>query len=210
MINNITISNYHGSRRAIKYWSLYCKDIPNWSSCLLSLQLLLQKPVQFVASSLVHQPFRCLNSNTASITKVHRKMYAQLYPTTVILSDGSSFSIRYHEPRKIIKVFYFCIILLKKCRDLFLFARSSDVFLHCSLSHSEYLFLRAFKCVKPYINLKFSLIFYVQFLSYFNDTFLKQPLIDWLTVEECVSLFPYVYIALTEQFLLFFRKGDYF
>lgn len=31
-------------------------------------------------------------------------MYARLYPTTVVLPDGSSFNIRYYEPRKIIKL----------------------------------------------------------------------------------------------------------
>jgi len=79
-------------------------DIPNLSACLVSWQLLLLEPAQCVASRVVRQPFRCLNSNTASITKVHRKMYARLYPTTVVLPDGSSFNIRYYEPRKIIKV----------------------------------------------------------------------------------------------------------
>ncbi|XP_021913453.1 39S ribosomal protein L55, mitochondrial isoform X2 [Zootermopsis nevadensis] len=69
-----------------------------------SWQVVLKEPARFVIRSLVHQPFRCLNSNTASITKVHRKIYARLYPTAVILPDGSSFGIRYHEPRKIIKL----------------------------------------------------------------------------------------------------------
>jgi hypothetical protein len=81
-----------------------CKDIPNLSVCLVSWQLLLLEPAQRVTSCVVWQPFRCLNSNIASITKVHRKMYARLYPTAVILPDGSSISIRYYEPRKIIKV----------------------------------------------------------------------------------------------------------
>lgn len=67
-------------------------------------QLLLLEPAQRVTSCVVWQPFRCLNSNIASITKVHRKMYARLYPTAVILPDGSSISIRYYEPRKIIKL----------------------------------------------------------------------------------------------------------
>lgn len=30
-----------------------------------------------------------------------------MYPTTVVLSDGSSINIRYHEPRKIIKVGFY-------------------------------------------------------------------------------------------------------
>lgn len=47
---------------------------------------------------------RFLNNNVASITKVHREVYARLYPTTIVLPDGASINIRYHEPRKIIKV----------------------------------------------------------------------------------------------------------
>ncbi|KAJ9591647.1 hypothetical protein L9F63_001792, partial [Diploptera punctata] len=50
------------------------------------------------------QPSRCLNSNTASICKVRREIFALLYPTVVVLPDGSSINIRYHEPRKIIKL----------------------------------------------------------------------------------------------------------
>lgn len=78
---------HHSARHINKFW-----------------QLLLLEPAQCVASHLVQQPFRCLNSNTAIIAKVHRKMYARLYPTTVVLPDGSSFNIRYYEPRKIIKL----------------------------------------------------------------------------------------------------------
>ncbi|XP_053602271.1 large ribosomal subunit protein mL55 [Plodia interpunctella] len=47
---------------------------------------------------------RDLNNNVAAITKIHRDMYMRTYPTTVVLSDGSSINIRYHEPRKIIKL----------------------------------------------------------------------------------------------------------
>lgn len=47
---------------------------------------------------------RYLSSVSASITKIHRQTYARTYPTVVVLSDGSSINIRYHEPRKIIKV----------------------------------------------------------------------------------------------------------
>ncbi|XP_046409182.1 39S ribosomal protein L55, mitochondrial isoform X2 [Ischnura elegans] len=45
---------------------------------------------------------RNLNCNTASITRAHRLTYARLYPTVLVLPDGSSINIRYHEPRKII------------------------------------------------------------------------------------------------------------
>ncbi|KAG6464807.1 39S ribosomal protein L55, mitochondrial [Manduca sexta] len=47
---------------------------------------------------------RYLNNNVASITKVHRDIYTRMYPTIVVLSDGSSINIRYHEPRRIIKL----------------------------------------------------------------------------------------------------------
>ncbi|XP_061710554.1 large ribosomal subunit protein mL55 [Cydia pomonella] len=47
---------------------------------------------------------RCLSNNIPEITKVHREIYTRMYPTTVVLPDGSSFNIRYHEPRKIIKL----------------------------------------------------------------------------------------------------------
>lgn len=47
---------------------------------------------------------RYFNSNIAAVTKVHRETYTRTYPTTVVLADGSSINIRYHEPRKIIKV----------------------------------------------------------------------------------------------------------
>ncbi|KAG7299788.1 hypothetical protein JYU34_016797 [Plutella xylostella] len=47
---------------------------------------------------------RYLNNNVASVTKIHREVYTRMYPTIVVLSDGSSINIRYHEPRKIIKL----------------------------------------------------------------------------------------------------------
>nr|CAD7203599.1 unnamed protein product [Timema douglasi] len=49
-------------------------------------------------------PRRDLNCNTASICKIHRVTYARTYPTIVVLPDSSSVNIRYHEPRKIIKL----------------------------------------------------------------------------------------------------------
>ncbi|RVE50960.1 hypothetical protein evm_004369 [Chilo suppressalis] len=47
---------------------------------------------------------RYLNNNIASVTKIHRELYTRQYPTKVVLADGSSIDIRYHEPRKIIKL----------------------------------------------------------------------------------------------------------
>merc|ERR1712106_710036 len=45
-----------------------------------------------------------INAHRASIARVGRLTYTRMYPTTLVLSDGSSFTIRYHEPRKIIKL----------------------------------------------------------------------------------------------------------
>ncbi|GAB0089534.1 39S ribosomal protein L55, mitochondrial [Sergentomyia squamirostris] len=48
---------------------------------------------------------RSISSTTAGITKIHRSVYARTYsPTVVVLPDGSSFNIRYHEPRQIIRL----------------------------------------------------------------------------------------------------------
>ncbi|CAB3243782.1 unnamed protein product [Arctia plantaginis] len=49
-------------------------------------------------------PKRYLNNTLSSVTKIHRDIYPRMYPTTVVLSDGASINIRYHEPRKIIKL----------------------------------------------------------------------------------------------------------
>lgn len=56
---------------------------------------------------------RYLNNNVASVTKVHRELYTRLYPTTVVLPDGSSINIRYDEPRRIIKVIFMEIASLR-------------------------------------------------------------------------------------------------
>ncbi|GAB1862100.1 Cystinosin-like protein [Camponotus japonicus] len=53
-----------------------------------------------ISSSAIGQ--RNFNCWTAAITKKHRRVYERTYPTTLVLSDGSSIEIEYHEPRKII------------------------------------------------------------------------------------------------------------
>ncbi|KAH8362285.1 hypothetical protein KR200_003171 [Drosophila serrata] len=50
------------------------------------------------------QQLRCLSSATAAVTRLHRSVYCRMYPTVVVQPDGSTINIRYHEPRKIIKV----------------------------------------------------------------------------------------------------------
>ncbi|XP_071799593.1 large ribosomal subunit protein mL55-like [Asterias amurensis] len=44
------------------------------------------------------------NSNRAVIAKTNRKVYPRQYPTVVVNPDGSTFRIKYDEPRKIIKL----------------------------------------------------------------------------------------------------------
>ncbi|XP_044753259.1 39S ribosomal protein L55, mitochondrial [Coccinella septempunctata] len=45
---------------------------------------------------------RTLNAWSAAITKPHRYTYTRTYPTTLVNPDGSSYTIRYYEPRQII------------------------------------------------------------------------------------------------------------
>ncbi|XP_043289348.1 39S ribosomal protein L55, mitochondrial [Venturia canescens] len=45
---------------------------------------------------------RELNCWTAGITKKHRKIYERTYPTVLVLPDGSSVNVDYHEPKKIV------------------------------------------------------------------------------------------------------------
>uniref|UniRef100_A0A1Y9H9E9 39S ribosomal protein L55, mitochondrial n=1 Tax=Anopheles farauti TaxID=69004 RepID=A0A1Y9H9E9_9DIPT len=47
---------------------------------------------------------RCLSSNTAAVVKVHRSIYARRYPTVMVLPNGATINLKYHEPRKIIKL----------------------------------------------------------------------------------------------------------
>lgn len=47
---------------------------------------------------------RPLSSSSAAVHRMHRSIYARTYPTVVVLPDGSSFNIRYHEPRAIIRL----------------------------------------------------------------------------------------------------------
>lgn len=51
---------------------------------------------------LIH--LRNFNSSRASIAKVRRSKYCRFYPTLLVLHDGSTITIRYHEPRHIIKM----------------------------------------------------------------------------------------------------------
>lgn len=50
------------------------------------------------------QSVRCFNSSVSSVTKIHRATYARTYPVVVVLPNGATINVKYHEPRKIIKV----------------------------------------------------------------------------------------------------------
>ncbi|XP_037077756.1 39S ribosomal protein L55, mitochondrial-like [Pollicipes pollicipes] len=60
--------------------------------------------LRLAASALPPAPCRHLNCNRAVVSRVHRLRHPQLYPTTVVLADGSTVTTRYHEPRKIIRL----------------------------------------------------------------------------------------------------------
>jgi len=47
---------------------------------------------------------RHLNANRTSITKISRKVYAKTYPTVLVQEDGSTYHLKYKEPRQIIKL----------------------------------------------------------------------------------------------------------
>lgn len=47
---------------------------------------------------------RNASSTTCAVTRIHREVYARTYPTILVKPDGSTFTIPYHEPRKIIKL----------------------------------------------------------------------------------------------------------
>lgn len=48
---------------------------------------------------------RCdINCHRASIARIGRLTYSRTYPVLLVQSDGSTINIRYHEPRKIVKV----------------------------------------------------------------------------------------------------------
>ncbi|KAL3868802.1 hypothetical protein ACJMK2_041561 [Sinanodonta woodiana] len=44
------------------------------------------------------------NCNRASISRLNRSLYQRMYPTMVVLPDGSTISVRYNEPRRIIRL----------------------------------------------------------------------------------------------------------
>uniref|UniRef100_A0A1B6CXM7 39S ribosomal protein L55, mitochondrial n=1 Tax=Clastoptera arizonana TaxID=38151 RepID=A0A1B6CXM7_9HEMI len=57
-----------------------------------------------ISPKLTCNSYRLLSSSSAIVTRIHRLKYIRHYPTTVVQPDGSSFTIRYSEPRQIIKL----------------------------------------------------------------------------------------------------------
>lgn len=55
-------------------------------------------------TQLCGQTVRAFNSNASAITKIHRATYARTYPVVVVLPNGATINVKYHEPRKIIQV----------------------------------------------------------------------------------------------------------
>ncbi|XP_042885833.1 39S ribosomal protein L55, mitochondrial-like isoform X2 [Penaeus japonicus] len=45
-----------------------------------------------------------INCHRASIARIGRLTYTRMYPVTIVQTDGSTINVRYHEPRKIIKL----------------------------------------------------------------------------------------------------------
>ncbi|XP_065298982.1 large ribosomal subunit protein mL55 [Dermacentor albipictus] len=43
-------------------------------------------------------------SNTAFVSRVKRATYVRHYPTVLVQPDGSTITVRYHEPRSLIKL----------------------------------------------------------------------------------------------------------
>lgn len=72
-----------------------CSPIYLTMKSLLSL-----KNVPFTAFDQV----RYVSSKTAAVTKIHRTIYCRMYPTLLVQPDGSTITVRYHEPREIVRV----------------------------------------------------------------------------------------------------------
>jgi len=52
---------------------------------------------------MTQQTTRC-NCNYAAVTKIKRIYYPKMYPTVMVLADGSTIHLRHKEPRQVLKV----------------------------------------------------------------------------------------------------------
>jgi hypothetical protein len=46
---------------------------------------------------------RHLNANRAVVTKIKRPVFARLHPVTTVLPDGSTITVKYKEPKNLIR-----------------------------------------------------------------------------------------------------------
>ncbi|XP_065095768.1 large ribosomal subunit protein mL55 [Ochlerotatus camptorhynchus] len=60
--------------------------------------------VSLARQSMAIASCRFISSSTAAVVKVHRSVYARRYPTMVVLPNGATINVSYHEPRRIIKL----------------------------------------------------------------------------------------------------------
>ncbi|KAK2143311.1 hypothetical protein LSH36_855g01082 [Paralvinella palmiformis] len=52
---------------------------------------------------MTQQTIRC-NCNYAAVTKIKRIYYPKMYPTVMVLADGSTIHLRHKEPRQVLKL----------------------------------------------------------------------------------------------------------
>eukprot|EP00092_Neocalanus_flemingeri_P008124 GFUD01008764.1.p1 GENE.GFUD01008764.1~~GFUD01008764.1.p1 ORF type:complete len:112 (+),score=27.27 GFUD01008764.1:58-393(+) len=63
---------------------------------------LVQLP-RLLSTPLPQMSVRYLNANRCVVTKVKRARFARLHPTMAVLPDGSTITIKYSEPKHLIK-----------------------------------------------------------------------------------------------------------
>lgn len=87
---------------------------------------------------------RSLNSLSAYITRPHRLTYTRTHPTTLVYPDGSTVTIRYPEPRKIIRVrimtinyFLFVVFFISFYYTLISYNINEKFLVKCSGAASE-------------------------------------------------------------------------
>jgi len=56
-------------------------------------------PATFNVSSVRH-----LNANRSAVTRTKRELFTRRYPTLTVLPNGATVTVKYHEPRQIIKL----------------------------------------------------------------------------------------------------------
>ena len=80
----------------------YIDLILNYSSKFVSSMMSLRGKTFKIP--IAFEQVRNLNANRVVVTKIKRATYCRKYPTLLVKPDGSTITIKYHEPREIIKV----------------------------------------------------------------------------------------------------------